>query len=240
MQDRIDRPGVTRVLDERVLDGDPRRLVAPRGTPPTCEALPDRAIDRPSTVASVHSGASGAPSARIGPARGGNMKDLTQMLNTFHSEALRLEALQLYSEASERHLFELYLAGEPVRPVSNEWPEFVRSKKFGRQFQRVRLVTEPLSKYTRFELEWLYPPNYGAGEDIRVRTVDAPYDGPDFWLFDREALLRLHYDDEGALLETERVTDRKEVEAALKDYEQYALEAVPLTEYLMQMRNGQK
>ena len=38
----------------------------------------------------------------------------------------------------------------------------------GKVFQRVHVVTEPLTDYLRYELGWSYPPNIEAGEDIRI------------------------------------------------------------------------
>ena len=38
----------------------------------------------------------------------------------------------------------------------------------GKVFQRVHVVTEPLTDYLRYELGWSYPPNVEAGEDIRI------------------------------------------------------------------------
>ena len=47
--------------------------------------------------------------------------------------------------------------------------------KAGKTFRRVRVVTRPLSFYTKWEFVWGYDWNVKAGEDIRILDVtDAP------------------------------------------------------------------
>jgi hypothetical protein len=68
----------------------------------------------------------------------------------------------------------------------------------GRRFMRVRVVTVPLSDYSRFGL-WCSQHTNAAGEDIRYLPRDqAEAQGLpdyDFWLFDSRKVARLHFDD---------------------------------------------
>ncbi|MDQ3275207.1 MAG: hypothetical protein M3Q39_09325 [Actinomycetota bacterium] len=84
----------------------------------------------------------------------------------------------------------------------------------GRRFARVRLVTLPLTDYSRFGV-WCAQFTNGAGEDIRYLTRDkaeaAGLPSHDYWLFDSSKLLRMHFDDDNAFLGGEVVEDAVEI-----------------------------
>jgi hypothetical protein len=168
------------------------------------------------------------------------MKAFTQLLDNFHTDARRLETLQHYSESTEQRLFQAYCAGAPSQqPTSSAWSDFVRARTYGRRFRRVRLVVEPLSTYTKFELEWLYGPNVNAGEEIKVARVEPAEVGTDFWIFDERVLVRLEYDEGGALKGVDSTEDETAVTAALREYDQFEKRSVDLREYLVRVRNSQ-
>jgi hypothetical protein len=80
----------------------------------------------------------------------------------------------------------------------------------GRRFARVRLVSLPLTDYSRFGV-WCSQFTGGAGEDIRYLTRDrARATGVpehDYWLFDSRTLLWMHFDDADVFLGGEIVED---------------------------------
>jgi hypothetical protein len=84
----------------------------------------------------------------------------------------------------------------------------------GRHFARVRLVSLPLSNYSRFGV-WCAQFTGGAGEDIRYLTRDQantsglPYE--DYWLFDSSKLVRMHFDDSDRFLGGELVEDPADI-----------------------------
>ena len=85
----------------------------------------------------------------------------------------------------------------------------------GRRFARVRLVTLPLTNYSRFGV-WCAQFTNGAGEDIRYLTRDKgdaaglpSHD--DYWLFDSRKLVRMHFDDNDAFLGGEVIEDAAEI-----------------------------
>jgi hypothetical protein len=82
----------------------------------------------------------------------------------------------------------------------------------GRRFSRVRVVSVPLTDYSRFGL-WCSKYLNAAGEDIRYLSRDQAVGLPDhdFWLFDDVKLALLHYDDEDRFLGAEIVEDPEEV-----------------------------
>jgi hypothetical protein len=84
----------------------------------------------------------------------------------------------------------------------------------GRRFARVRLVSLPLTDYSRFGV-WCAQFTNGAGEDIRYLTRDkaevAGFPNHDFWLFDSSKLVRMHFDDDDRFLGGEVIEDAAEI-----------------------------
>jgi hypothetical protein len=84
----------------------------------------------------------------------------------------------------------------------------------GLRFSRVRVVSVPLTDYSRFGV-WCSQFTCGAGEDIRYLPRDeAASDGlpdEDYWLFDSHTLVTMHFDDGDRFLGGEVVTDPAEV-----------------------------
>lgn len=78
----------------------------------------------------------------------------------------------------------------------------------GRTFSRVRVVSLPLSAYSRFGVFCSQYTN-AAGEDIRYLTRDHASDLPsyDYWLFDSRLLVKMHFDEEGRFLGGEVIKD---------------------------------
>jgi hypothetical protein len=105
-----------------------------------------------------------------------------------------------------------FLAGEPDDlPWMQGWLDLVREAAAeGRRIARVRLVSLPLTDYSRFGV-WCAQFTGRAGEDIRyldrgvASAVNLP--GHDYWLFDSRLLLRMHFDDGDAFLGGEVIDD---------------------------------
>ena len=80
----------------------------------------------------------------------------------------------------------------------------------GRRFSRVRVVTAPLTDYSRFGV-WCSQFTNDAGEDIRYLTRDkavaARLPEYDYWLFDSHKLVRMHFDESDRFLGGELVED---------------------------------
>jgi len=80
----------------------------------------------------------------------------------------------------------------------------------GRLFSRVRVVSLPLTDYSRYAL-WGARFAREAGDDIRYLTreaVDAAeVPAHDFWLFDSRLLLRMHFADDDRFTHAEVIDD---------------------------------
>jgi Family of unknown function (DUF6879) len=80
----------------------------------------------------------------------------------------------------------------------------------GKRFARVRVVSLPLTDYSRFGV-WCAQFTGGAGEDIRYLVRDQAdavgLPDHDYWLFDSRRLVRMHFDDNDAFRGGEVVED---------------------------------
>jgi hypothetical protein len=78
----------------------------------------------------------------------------------------------------------------------------------GRRFTRVRVVSVPLTDYSRFAV---FCSGYtgAAGEDIRYLPRDQAKDLPDhdYWLFDSRILVKMHFDEADNFLGGEVIND---------------------------------
>jgi hypothetical protein len=150
------------------------------------------------------------------------MLDLAQLLDSFRSSAFRLETLQAYSVPQEAEMISAFRRGEAVSPPDGHpWLKRVREATItGRQMQRVRIVSYPLSEYVRFEMS-LYPHSVASGEDIRIAEACPELEACnlDFWLFDDSIAVVLQYDNDGRFLGAEAtehvVTYRQQRDLAL-------------------------
>jgi hypothetical protein len=135
--------------------------------------------------------------------------EFNALFDHFERSAFRVEARDRYDVDDERGEFAAFLEGKNFPPrtaESDPWLALVAGgKAVGRLIERVRLVGEPLTEYTRFEFTG-YRENIAAGEKVRVvpRTALADADqgwaSEDFWIFDEELVVLLSYDDEGRFL----------------------------------------
>jgi hypothetical protein len=124
------------------------------------------------------------------------------MLHSFRHTAWRWETQGVYREPYEQEPLRAFLAGdEPDLSFMDGWWADVRAgTDAGRKYGRVRVLTEPLTDYLRFELSFTHR-NVEAGEEVRVltdarrRELGLPEE--DFWLFDDELVALMHFDDGG-------------------------------------------
>ncbi|MGH3586617.1 MAG: DUF6879 family protein [Pseudonocardia sp.] len=138
--------------------------------------------------------------------------EFRQLFHTFEHTAFRLEARDAYDATYENESLRKFLAGEPDDlPWMQSWLDMLREATAqGRRFARVRVVSMPLTDYSRFGV-WCARFTNGAGEDIRYlpRAQADRQDLPnhDYWLFDSRTLVRMHFDDADVFLGGEIVGD---------------------------------
>jgi hypothetical protein len=147
--------------------------------------------------------------------------------------AFRLELLDRYDVASDGVDFERFLHGEPEPTWERKQPwldRLHRERASGILRHRVHVLRTPLTDYLRYECEWGYALNAGAGEDIRIldlseRPLPDGLPDHDFWLIDDQFPIRMHYDRDGAFLGADPAGN-----AALPGYQLARDEAVAAAE----------
>jgi hypothetical protein len=146
-----------------------------------------------------------------------------ELFRTFEHTARRLEVRDRYDSPSEREPLRRFLAGEDEDLAwFQNWLGIIKQATTeGKILQRVRVVSVPLSDYSRYGLD-LARHTVGAGEDIRYlnRAEAGGLPEFDFWVFDSKRVAKLHFTDDDQLLGAEIITDPAvvvECAAALDD-----------------------
>lgn len=154
----------------------------------------------------------------------------------FAGSAFRLELRQVYTMPDEAEDLAAFERGElPPPGYHYGWLDTVaEAVKAGKTFRRVRVVTRPLSFYTRWEFVWGYDWNVKAGEDIRIldTTDDLGPELPDhdFWLFDETTVVKLLYREDGTQIGRELV-EHPDLNTYLTWRDAAWLASVPYTDY---------
>jgi hypothetical protein len=118
----------------------------------------------------------------------------------------RMEVLPEYAVESDGEDFQRWLDGapEPTWTRKRPWLETLRRERANRQItKRVRILSEHVTAYERYECEFGYAYNMQAGEEIRVlrRGEHAMPDHlieRDFWLVNDNMLIVMFYDSVGS------------------------------------------
>ncbi len=127
-----------------------------------------------------------------------------------------MEVRDRYNALREVESFKKFLAGEPDDLAwAESWFGMIREATAeGRRFSRVRVVSLPLTDYSRFGL-WASQLTNAAGEDIRyvARDVTQNVELPnhDYWLFDSRKLVMMHFGEEDRFLGAEIIEDAAEI-----------------------------
>ena len=172
-----------------------------------------------------------------------NSPEFAALFAAFKYTAYRLETLQQYGVGYEDESFRAFATGKPLRadPARDEWTAMIRSATAqGKAFQRVHVVTEPLSEYLRYEMAWWYGPNVDAGDDVRILPADcdraddlvALRELPDYWLFDSSDLWVMNYDTAGQFRYAEQASDPGVIVTHAHWRDAAMHYAIPYTDYL--------
>ncbi|WP_243769932.1 DUF6879 family protein [Amycolatopsis acidicola] len=136
------------------------------------------------------------------------------MFRTFEHTAFRLETRDEYKSSNETEALRQFVAGEPVdMGWFQNWLSMIREATAeGKRFARVRVVTVPLTDYSRFGVFCSGFTNE-AGEDIRYLDRAHADELPDYdyWLFDSRLLVRMRFADDETFLGGEVIDDPAEI-----------------------------
>ncbi|MQA08434.1 MAG: hypothetical protein GEU98_07745 [Pseudonocardiaceae bacterium] len=140
---------------------------------------------------------------------------LTELLHSFQRSSWRWECQGHY--AVDEAKLQRWRAGLPRdEEARRPWLGFIHGLRVaGATFERVRMLTEPLTEYLRWMLEGTQH-NVEAGEDIRwiqqsmARDLGMP--AYDFYLFDDQRVAIMRFDDDKLLTDLEVTDDPTSVE----------------------------
>jgi hypothetical protein len=141
--------------------------------------------------------------------------EFAALFQTFEHTAFRLETRDQYNSPREAESFQKFRRGEPDASYHQGWLDMVRSATAaGRLFSRVRVVSLPLTDYSRFSL-WVAGYTCEAGDDIRYLTREqadgAELPRHDFWLFDSRKLVMMHFGEDDRFVSAELIDDPAQV-----------------------------
>lgn len=160
-----------------------------------------------------------------------------QLFTGFAHSAFRLETLQHYTEPDEAEAFARFQRGQDPQVDLSWWLALAREHTAaGHTMARVRVIVEPPSDYTRFELD-AFPAMAAAGDDIRIISTTpgawpAGIPRRDFWLFDDRDVWLLDYDTSGRLHGADLIDD----DQAVNQYRQWRdialAQSLPVRDYI--------
>jgi hypothetical protein len=166
-------------------------------------------------------------------------QEFVQFARSYQHTAYRQEVRDHYADPGEAADLRRFKARDPLdESWMDDWLGLIlRRTLAGQRIERVRVVSEPWSDYTRFGLN-LSRLNVAAGEDIRYlprgRADELGLPQYDYWLLDSSKMCILRFDDQHVLLGADIVNDSAVVveHARYRDIAQrYAL---PRADYLAQ------
>jgi hypothetical protein len=162
-----------------------------------------------------------------------------RLLATCEREAVHLEMRDAYAVQNETARLAAFLATgrytDDEDPDRQEWLNRIRALTgAGKRVRRVRIVSEPVTDYIRFE--WAGTgPNVEAGEEVRwlprrlASGIAVP--GNDFWLFDDAAVVFTVFTGAGEVAERQLYTDPAVVELCRSAFAATWSAATPHSDY---------
>ncbi|PRX44707.1 hypothetical protein B0I33_111221 [Prauserella shujinwangii] len=132
--------------------------------------------------------------------------ELNELFRRFRRSAWRWECQGDYA-VDEAKLQRWRDGLPPDLEAKRPWLDFIRDlTATGKSWQRVRMLTEPLTEYLRWLIEQTQV-NIDAGEDIRWipqrQAVELGMPGYDFYLFDDELVAIMRFGEDRLLRELE-------------------------------------
>lgn len=163
-----------------------------------------------------------------------------ELLANFQHEALHLEMRDVYALEDEKERLARFVErgfrdhnaeAEERQP----WMTLVQdATTSGKNFRRVRIVSEPVTDYIRYE--WAgTEANVDAGEEIkwlpRRLASSIPLPGNDFWLFDDSTVVFTVFTGKGHVFERQLTTDPTAIQLCRSAFDATWAMAIPHSEY---------
>ncbi|MFF2852910.1 DUF6879 family protein [Streptomyces sp. NPDC058001] len=164
----------------------------------------------------------------------------TDLLSKCARSAVHLEMRDTYAVDYESGPFADWRNGYRHDPADRTswwrpWLDLVQETTGrGVTVRRARIVSEPVSEYTRFLHDGTFT-NAAAGESVRWlprrRASDLALPGNDFWLFDEQLVYWNHFTGEGASAGGEVMEDPAAAKLCAEAFEAVWARGIPHDEY---------
>jgi hypothetical protein len=163
--------------------------------------------------------------------------ELYELCKGIQRSFVHLETRDAYGTATEQPHIEKWRRGEPDdSDWLDDWLAMLRGHRAaGRTCRRAKIVSEPLSEYQRWSNS-IKDRFVDAGEDTRyvprsrLATVCLPGSG-DFYVFDDELVLFLHYAGSGLSAGFEVTEDPQIVQTCREAFEAVWKLSIPFRDY---------
>lgn len=137
--------------------------------------------------------------------------ELINYLNSANKSIFRFEYLQDFDIPEEQKFFQKYVTAGvlDLEPLMKGWWDFIDAKRrMGVMYQKVKLIREPLTKYTEWSLQ-ICKKSEKYGQKTKILTEEKLTRSlerlKDFWLIDDSVALRMNYGGRGEYLGFEKV-----------------------------------
>jgi hypothetical protein len=146
------------------------------------------------------------------------MEPIWQYIENCKKSLFRFEGLQDYSAEDSDKWVENFLTTGKLAEIPNDnnewWRKMKQRNESGIVTQRVRLVTEPLTDYTKMELAYLKEAKRYSSDDIRIIKEEdfkeiAPSGFKDFWMIDDLHVFVMEYGPKGKYLGSKMVEEQE-------------------------------
>ncbi|MFI6661527.1 DUF6879 family protein [Streptomyces sp. NPDC050523] len=164
----------------------------------------------------------------------------TELLAGATRSAVHLEMRDTYAVDYESGPFAAWRRGHRLDPADRAswwrpWLDLVEeSVARGVVIRRARIVSEPVSEYTRFLHSFTFT-NVAAGEEVRWlprrRASDIALPGNDFWLFDDHTVLWNYFTGDGASAGGEVAVDPAAAKLCAEAFETVWARGIPHDRY---------
>lgn len=171
-------------------------------------------------------------------------KDFGKLFDRFGHSAFRLETLDHYSVPDEADEYRRFISGEWLpKSTGEEWCQLVgENVQLGRVMERVRVISNPLTSYMKFEIDWRYVYSSAAGERISLLEKSKIPKGlsgiDDYWLFDESVVIWMRYGTNGHFLRAEKETDLEVISRCQQTRTSLLSMATPMRQYLVETRTA--
>jgi len=159
-----------------------------------------------------------------------------ELFRSVERSAMHLEMRDAYTPDDPDWLE--WKSGQRFDPVERwrDWYDLIRETTGrGVQVRRARIVSEPISEYTRFEYDVTEAHNIAAGELVRwlprQQASGLTVPPTDFWVFDEEIVIWNHFDGNGSWVGEERADDPELAKLCAASFDAVWDRAIPHQEY---------